>query len=245
MGCNYSTETVTQNHPRDLKFDKKSNRLSKHLDIYDKENKENKINKENDLDNALAGFENNIDSALQDIVLHSTASADLGFGSNTSENDDMRTNTGAEIGIESIDTTTLIEETDINEPTTNTTTTTDDKHQESSTNANVKECNDTDNDNNESKEDGVGNQNRDNGDNRGDEEHEDRDIESNHDPNQFMNDMSDYEEESDTECRQTMEGNMKKKSPSMIAGWQMRYCVLHENSIFSYYGSVSEYIVNM
>lgn len=66
---------------------------------------------------------------------------------------------------------------------------------------------------------------------------EEEDIE---DTSQYMVDIYDMDDCAiDNGMKQTMEGNMKKKSPSMLAGWQMRYCVLHENSIFSYYGSVS------
>eukprot|EP01006_Ploeotia_vitrea_P030924 TRINITY_DN63236_c1_g1_i1.p1 TRINITY_DN63236_c1_g1~~TRINITY_DN63236_c1_g1_i1.p1 ORF type:complete len:209 (+),score=26.95 TRINITY_DN63236_c1_g1_i1:61-627(+) len=41
--------------------------------------------------------------------------------------------------------------------------------------------------------------------------------------------------------KKTMEGIMKKKSPSALAGWQSRYCVLSESSILSYYGNEKDY----
>lgn len=42
------------------------------------------------------------------------------------------------------------------------------------------------------------------------------------------------------ECRH-IEGHLKKKSPGIMGGWQIRFCVLQSNSILSYYGAVSYY----
>jgi len=40
------------------------------------------------------------------------------------------------------------------------------------------------------------------------------------------------------ECKY-IEGYLKKKSPGILGGWQIRFCVLQNNSILSYYGAVS------
>lgn len=45
------------------------------------------------------------------------------------------------------------------------------------------------------------------------------------------------------ECK-SIEGQLKKKSPGLMGGWQIRFCVLQANSILSYYGAEIDFKSN-